>query len=106
METTIVQAWNVAPLQRDLAHGARDELHVNPAFRQQRQQRVQLAVADERLAADDRQMKRPVAIDEREDAVDQLLALEVADLRAASAPRRGGRRRRRSSPDTAADTRA
>ena len=75
-----LQAWNVAPLERYLAHGARDDLHVNPAFRQQRQQRVQLAVADERLAADNRQMKRPVPIDEREDAVDELLALEVADL--------------------------
>ena len=65
---------------RDLANGARHELHVNAAFGEDRQERVQLAVADERLAADDREMQRTVAIDELDDAVDELLALEVADL--------------------------
>ena len=70
----------VAHSLRDLAHGARDELHVDAALRQQREQRVQLPVADERLAADDRQVKRPVLIDQLEHAVDELLALEVAHL--------------------------
>ena len=53
---------------------------MNAALRQQRQHRVQLLVADERLAADDRDVQRPALVDEREDAVDQLLSLEVAHL--------------------------
>ena len=41
---------------------------------------VQLAVAHERFAADDRDVQRAVAIDERDDAVDQFLSFEIADL--------------------------
>jgi len=33
----------------------------------------ELAVAHERFAADDREVKRPVLVDERDDAVDELL---------------------------------
>ena len=51
-----------------------------PRFDEQRQDGRQLAIADERLAADDRDVQRAMAIDERHDAVDELLALEVADL--------------------------
>ena len=40
----------------------------------------ELAVAHQRLAADDRHVERLVAIDQRHDAVDQLLTLEVAHL--------------------------
>ena len=76
----VTDADQLGPLLRDLPHGARDELHVDAALRQQRQQRVQLAVADERLAADDRHVKRPVPIDQVDHAVDQLLTLEVAHL--------------------------
>ena len=74
------QPFDVAPLGGNLAHGARHELHVNPARGKQRQDRVQLAIADERFAADDRHVQRLVPIDQRDDAVDELLALEVADL--------------------------
>ena len=74
------EARQAAPLERNLAHRARHELHVDAALGQQRQQRVQLAVAHQRFAADDRDVQRTMAIDEREDAVNQLLTLEVADL--------------------------
>ena len=42
--------------------------------------RRQLAIAHQRLAADDRDVQRPMFVDERHHAVDQLLAFEVADL--------------------------
>ena len=58
-----LQAVHADPLRRDRADGARHELHVQSALRQQRQQRVQLAIADERLAADDRYVERPQTID-------------------------------------------
>jgi hypothetical protein len=37
-------------------------------------------MANERFAADDGQVQRPVLVDEREDAVDQRLAFQVADI--------------------------
>jgi hypothetical protein len=53
---------------------------MDAAARQNRQQRVELFVADEGLTADDRQMQRTMLVDEREDTVDQLLPFEIADL--------------------------
>ena len=70
----------MAPLSGNLAHRARDELHVNVAGRQKRQNRIQLAIAHERLAADDRDVERPMTIDERHDAVDERLPFEIADF--------------------------
>src|SRR5262249_23940106 len=54
--------------------------HVDAALGQQWQNRVQLLVAHERLAADDRDMKRTVPIDEGYDAVDERLPPEVPNL--------------------------
>ena len=68
------------PLGRNFADRAGDHLHVDAALRQDRQQRVQFAVAHERFAADDRHVERPLPVDDPEHAVDQLLPLEVADL--------------------------
>ena len=45
-----------------------------------RQQRLQFTISHERLTADDRQMQWPQAIDDAEHAVDQGLALEIANL--------------------------
>ena len=53
---------------------------MDAARREEREERVQLAVADERLAADDRDVQRAVLVDELEHAVDERLALEVAHL--------------------------
>jgi hypothetical protein len=53
---------------------------VQPARGELRQQLVQLTEANQRLAADDGDVDRPVAIDQRVHSVDQRLALEVADL--------------------------
>ena len=41
---------------------------------------VQLPEADQRLAADDRDVDRLLLVDDREDAVDQFLAFVVGDL--------------------------
>ena len=65
---------------------------------------IQLAVPHQRLAADDRDVQRPVPIDERHETRHELVALVVGRGRAASRFRRGARRRRRSSPGTATDT--
>src|SRR5262249_54764151 len=66
-----------APLPGDSSYRARDELYMDTPFRQQRQQRVQLAVPDERLAADDRHVQRTMVVDQREHTVDQFLTLEI-----------------------------
>src|SRR5215210_4139381 len=53
---------------------------MDAACGQQRQNRVQLLVPHERFAADNRYVQRPMTIDQIDDAVDQRLALEVADF--------------------------
>ena len=64
----------------DRPHRARDHLHVHAHGGELWQQRLELAEPHERLAADDRQMQRPMASDDVEDAVDQFLSLEVREL--------------------------
>ncbi len=51
-----------------------------PRFESIGQDRRQLAIAHQRFAADDRDVQRPMFVDEREHAVDQLLAFEVANF--------------------------
>src|SRR5262249_12162613 len=68
------------PVGGNLADGAGDQLHMNAALRQDRQQRVQFAVPHQRFAADDRQMERPLPVDDLQHAVDQLLSLQVLDF--------------------------
>src|SRR5205809_1846754 len=68
------------PLGGDLADGAGHELRVDSPLGQQRQDRIQFTVPYERFAADDRNVKRPVAIDQRHDAVDELLPFEIPEL--------------------------
>src|SRR5262245_60995217 len=53
---------------------------MHPASREFRKDRVQLSIADERFAAHDGDVKRPMLLDECEHAVDEVLALEVAQL--------------------------
>ena len=50
---------------------------MNAALGQTRQDRTELAVPHEWLAAYDGDMQRPVAIDERHEARDQFVAFEV-----------------------------
>src|SRR5205823_12107660 len=74
------EAEEAVPVLRNLADGARHELGVDAALRKLRQDHVELAVADERLAADDRDVERPLTVDQREELVNELLPLEVAHL--------------------------
>ena len=53
---------------------------MNAALGELRQDLVQFAIADERLAADQGDVHRPLRVHEREHAVDELLALEIGDL--------------------------
>ena len=68
------------PFLRNRAHGARDDLRVDAALGHPRQNLVQLAIADQRLAAHDRHVQRPIPVEQREHAVDELLALEILQL--------------------------
>src|SRR5262249_43633219 len=69
-----------APLRGNFADRTGHELNVNSARGEEREKRVQLAISNERFAADNGQVERPVMIDERADALDQFLSLEIRDL--------------------------
>jgi hypothetical protein len=75
-----LQSAQARPLGGDRTHRARDELRVDPALGETGQNRIELAEPHQRFAADDREMKRLVLIDQLEELVDQLLALVVANL--------------------------
>ena len=68
------------PLDGNRPHGARDELRVDAHLGHARKNFVELAKANERLAADDRDVQRLVFVEERKHRVDQLLAFEVLQL--------------------------
>ena len=67
------------PFPWDRPDCARDELGVDLPFRQLRQNLVKLAIADERLSADNRHVERSMAIDKCHEARDQLVALVVGE---------------------------
>ena len=67
------------PLGGDRPHGTGHELRVNIAFRELGKDLAKLAISHERLAADDRDVKRLVAIDHRHEAADQFVALVVGE---------------------------
>jgi hypothetical protein len=75
IETTICRRGNRRPLGRDRPDGAGDDLGVDAARGQLRQDVVQLAEPDERLAADDRDVNRLLLVDHGEDAIDEFLPL-------------------------------
>ena len=75
-----LQPRNPGPLRGNRPDRARHELGVDAAFRQTRQDLLQLAIAHQRLAADDRHVQRLVLVDERQEPIDELLTLVVADL--------------------------
>src|SRR5690606_33559709 len=74
------QPRNGGPLGGNRTDGARHHLDVEAAGRQLRQQLVELPEPHQRLTADDGDVYRLVAIDERVHAVDERLPLEVAHL--------------------------
>ena len=92
------------PFSRDRAHGARHELCVNAAPGKLGQDPAELAIAHQRLAADDRHVQGLVTIDQRHETADELVALDNRRGRAASRRLRGARRRMRNSPGSAAGT--
>jgi hypothetical protein len=75
-----VQARERRPMRRDGPHGACYQLHLETHPIQSRQQGVQFAITDERFAAHDGQMQRPVSPHERENAFHEGVALVVRDL--------------------------
>src|SRR5207247_577376 len=74
-----LQAIETVPFRGNLSDGARDHLGENAAPGHDWQQRVELAISHERLAADQRDMQRTMTVDQAKNAVDELLPLVVAD---------------------------
>ena len=75
-----VQAVERGPLRRDGPYGAGDELDLDPHAVEFWQQLVQLAVAHQGLAADDRNMYGAEVADNRHRALDEFAAAEIAQL--------------------------
>src|SRR6478735_6256090 len=75
-----LQPAQLGPFDGDRAYRAGHELGVDAAIGETRQDFVQLPKAHERLTADDREMQGFVFVDQGEEAIDELLALEVAHL--------------------------
>ncbi len=99
-----VEVADRRPLDRDRPHGARHDLRVDAHRRESRQQAGELAVADQRFAADDRDVQRALRPHERYHPIDQFVTLEVgqvADADPAAEVRGSGRY---SSPDRRAGT--
>ena len=63
-----------------LAKGAGDDLHVEAAGEQLGDESFQLAITDQRIAADDGQMQRLEAIDDFENSINQDLALAIVEV--------------------------
>jgi len=66
------------PRRRKRPEGARDDLDVNASIEQQRNHQLELAIADQRVTPDDRQMQGLEAVDDLENAVDQFLSFAIA----------------------------
>ena len=66
-----------APLRRNRPHRARDELRVDVPCGELRQNRAQLAIAHERLAAHDGDVQRPPVVDQSHEPLHELFAAIV-----------------------------
>jgi hypothetical protein len=74
------QAIHLRPRRGQRPERTRNELHVNTALDQLRNDALHLAIPHQRIAPDERQMQRLRAIDDLQNAVDQIVALEIAKL--------------------------
>src|SRR5688572_7804374 len=68
------------PFDRNRPDRTGDDLRINAALGEPRQDVVELSKPDQRFAADDRDMDGPMRVDQLQEAIDELLALVVADL--------------------------
>lgn len=64
-----MQSFDLRPLRRNLANGAGDQLDFDAHLIQSRQQDVQFAEPDKRLAAHDGEVERAMASNQRQHAV-------------------------------------
>lgn len=74
---TNIEVLDLVPFGRDLANRACNELNADAFAAKDRQQRVQFAKPNEGLAADDRDMERPMSIYQFQNAVDQVLRFVI-----------------------------
>jgi len=75
-----VEARHVSPSGAQGAEGAGDDLHVDSTSEQLGNERLKLAIANQRIAADERQMQRLETINDFEDAVNESLAAAIVQL--------------------------
>ena len=98
-----VEVLEGVPLRGNFAEGAGDHLGVDTAAVDLRQQRVELAVTDQRIAADEGNVHGLVLVDEGEHARDQLSPRKSERSRSWML-RRDAPRRRRSTQGSARGT--
>ena len=75
-----LELGHVGPRRRDRPNGAGHDLRVHAHGRELRQQDVELPESHERLAADDREVDRPLFAHDAEHAVNQRLTFEVGEV--------------------------
>src|SRR4029079_10376853 len=74
-----LQAPKACPLAGNRPHGAGDQLCVDIARGQCRENGVELAISDERLAANDGHVKRFLRVDEAYESLDELVAAVIRE---------------------------
>jgi hypothetical protein len=72
-----IEPREVGPVLRDDAEGAGDDLDVDAAPVQLGEKKFQLAIANERVSADERKVERTISVDDFEDALNQSVSLEI-----------------------------
>ncbi len=77
MDTTTCRRCSPFHSSGNRPHRARHQLRVDAALGEPGQDRVQLAIPDQWLAPDDRQVHRPMLVDEGHEPLHQLVALVV-----------------------------
>ena len=75
-----LQSRKSDPFRRDRPHGAGHDLRIHSHLRESRQDLAEFPITDERFTTHDRNVKRSMLFNEREKAIDELLAFEIADL--------------------------
>src|SRR6185503_17164171 len=74
-----LQAAMLRPLGGNRPDGTGDELRMDVARRKLRQDAVEFPIANERLAADDRDVQRPAHVDEAHEPIYELVATIVRE---------------------------
>jgi hypothetical protein len=72
-----IQMWQCRPASRKGTKGAGHNLHVDSTIEQKRDQDLQFAIPNQRIASDDRQMQGPQAVDYLKHTIGEFLSLAI-----------------------------